>query len=390
MQFSAGGQHTCAVTDAENLLCWGDDSQAQRGKTLDDPDTVKPDPHVIDDAGVYLAKVSRVLDGAKQVAAGGAHTCALLNDATVKCWGRSAEGQVDGSTDRPMVDVPVSADVRDATQIDAGAFHTCAVVPDGVVCWGSSRYGQAGRRQSDALAPGLVPGTEDALAVATGVRHTCARLESMAVVCWGELIDETGAPYVTALATPVSGLDDAVGITAGAGHSCALKKDFTVVCWGANDSGQLGDGTTTASATPVAVLGLESGVGQVAAGGGELDGRLVGHSCAIDRSTQVACWGRGQEGQLGVGLGIESPDRVVVLLARIFDNTDRPTLSGAVNIELGAFHSCALRDQGSVYCWGDDTSDQLGWSEGISTDQRDDPKPIPGRAGRVERLGSMR
>jgi alpha-tubulin suppressor-like RCC1 family protein len=393
-QVSAGGQHSCAVTDADNLLCWGDNSQAQRGYTLDDPKDSHPTTYsdgIGPDASVYLSNFSRVLDGAKQVAAGGAHTCALLLDGSVKCWGRSAEGQVDGHSDQLTVATPVSVGISAATQIDAGALHSCAVVPAGVMCWGSGKYGQAGREQTEsALAPDLVPNTQGAVEVACGVRHTCARLNTLEVMCWGELIDDSGAAYVTPIATLVSGLSGARSISAGAGHSCALSADFSAVCWGNNDSGQLGDGTTQASATPVTVLGLESGAGQVAAGGGELDGRLVGHSCAIDKSSQVACWGRDAEGQLGVGLGSDSPTRQVVLLARVSDSAEKPTLANIESIDLGAFHSCAVGSQGSVYCWGDDTAEQLGSNLGLPGGGPSDQPDTPGRASRVGRFGSMR
>lgn len=396
-QVSAGGRHTCVVTDAGSLLCWGDDTQAQRGPTLDQASMA----HATDisqgvdvDASVYLETVSRVLEGAKRVAAGGSHTCALLHDGAIECWGRDVEGQVDGRTGVDKIVAPVRVDIAAASDIDAGASHSCAVVPDGVVCWGSSQYGQAGRAPSDEpFAPELIPGTQGAVEVACGVRHTCARLSSLAVVCWGELIDAQGSPYITPLATAVPNFE-ARSISAGAGHSCALTKDYGVACWGRNDSGQLGDGTSQASATPVTVSGFDLGAGQVAAGGGELDGQLVGHSCAIDRSSQVVCWGRGTEGQIGAGIGTDMEAPQVVLLARVFDANDQPSLSDVVQIDLGAFHSCALGSSGAVYCWGDDDDQQLGSMLGLDNNNNNNPNdmpaPLPGRAQRVRRFGNMR
>jgi alpha-tubulin suppressor-like RCC1 family protein len=209
-------------------------------------------------------------------------------------------------------------------------------------------------------------------------------------VCWGELVDSAGEPYVTVIPTHVPELH-ALGISAGAGHTCALAENYSAVCWGNNDSGQLGDGTFQASATPVAVLQLAAGVGQVAAGGGELEGRLVGHSCAIDKSSQVACWGRGAEGQLGSGIGADAANSQVVLLARVFDNSDQPTLGSIVRVDLGALHSCALASQGALYCWGDDTFEQLGSNLGSRDGGSDDSRTsVPGRAVRVARFGSTR
>ena len=393
-QVSAGGRHTCVVTDADNALCWGDDSQAQRGPTLDTSATAHGTSFsegFRGDAGAYLATVSRVLDSVQQVSAGGAHTCALLFDGRVKCWGQNTAGQVTGSSDPEIIDTPVDTGVSSATQIDAGASHTCAIVPAGVACWGSQRYGQSGSAQSDEpLVPTLVPDTQGAVEVTCGVRHTCARLRTQEVVCWGELVDSAGAPYVSVVPTHVPELH-ALGISAGAGHTCALAENYSVVCWGNNDSGQLGDGTFQASATLVAVLELAAGVGQVAAGGGELDGRLVGHSCAIDKSSQVACWGRGAEGQLGSGVGADAANSQVVLLARVFDSSDQPTLGSIVRVDLGAFHSCALASQGALYCWGDDTFDQLGSNLGFRDgDSEESRTVVPGRAVRVGRFGSAR
>ena len=396
-QVSAGDGHTCVVTDAGSLICWGDDSEGQRGVTLDELSSRRAssisegfDPE--SDAGAYLASASRVVDGAKQVTTGAAHSCALLKDGSVSCWGRNVEGQVGGSGEAAMLTAPTDTGVTGATQIDAGASHTCAVVEAGVMCWGSGKYGQSGRAQSaDPLPPALVPDTESAVEVSCGVRHTCARSSNGEVRCWGELIDESGAPQITPDPTPMPELR-ALGISAGAGQSCALTEAFAVVCWGNNDSGQLGDGTFAPRATPVGVLGFEAGAGQVAAGGGELDGRLVGHSCAIDKSAQVACWGRSAEGQLGVGLGDDRANPQAVLLSRVFNASDQPTLGNAQQLALGAFHSCSVGSQGSLFCWGDDRSQQLG--TGLMADERDVIEDsgvlLPGRARRVRRFGSMR
>jgi hypothetical protein len=390
MHVSAGGLHSCALTQAGDVLCWGDDSQAQLGESLDPIPLDAGPPAADSDAAElpYDARFPRVLASASQVAAGGMHSCALLPDATVECWGRSAEGQVDGRSDRVSVDKPVRAGVSGATQIAAGAFHSCALLPAlGVTCWGSARYGQVGREQStSALAPAVVPGTADATDVAAGVRHSCARLRTGRVVCWGELIDEsTGEPYVTTTPVPVPGLEDALEISAGAGHSCALKMDRTVVCWGLNDSGQLGDGSMQTSATPVAVSTLPPGSWIVAAGGGERDGHLVGHSCAVTNNFEVACWGRNAEGQLGHGVGEDDPNASAVL--GIVGQFDGPDLQNLRNVTLGAFHSCAWRASGGVNCWGDDTLGQLG--RGSPDGRKPDPAEF-GRASRVRRFGGMR
>jgi len=372
---SAGGKHSCAIAAAGELFCWGDDSEHQLGPHLG---AAVSDASLLDAAAEWT-DVSLVLEHAVQVTVGAAHSCALFEDGSVRCWGRNAEGQVDGTDQPEPVAVPRRVDVPGATQLAAGAAHSCSVAPQGVVCWGSARYGQVGRELRDgALAPALVPDTAGAVEVAAGVRHTCARFDDGHVLCWGELIDpESLEPIATPIATPVAGLNDAKAITAGAGHSCGLRKSGAVVCWGANESGQLGDGGTKPSARPVRVTNLPFAL-RVAAGGGETDGLLVGHSCAIDNYTNVACWGGNREGELGVGQQVGDRSAVVVaVLGRPKQNAH--DLTNMVELALGAFHSCSLDHDGSVVCWGDDSSNQLGRD-------RSDPWSF-GRSGFVARFG---
>jgi alpha-tubulin suppressor-like RCC1 family protein len=209
-----------------------------------------------------------------------------------------------------------------------------------------------------ARTPELVPGTVGAVEVATGTRHTCARLKNGSVLCWGELIDpDMGTAVSVAEPTQVPGLTDATAIAAGAGHSCALRAGGQVVCWGNNESGQLGDGTTQASAIPVIVAGLPLAL-HIAAGGGERDHELVGFTCAVDRGFYAQCWGRNVEGELGIGHADDRTRPSAVL--GFEDQTDDPYLGEIVELAAGAFHMCALDSNDRVLCWGDDNSGQLG------------------------------
>lgn len=344
---AAGGAHSCAIARARELFCWGNNSDGQLGEPSSD-----------EDAGSRTQFVP-ALELAQKVSAGAAHTCALTEDGSIFCFGRNDQGQVSGVASGIKVYSPRRLELERATEIAAGEAHTCAVVGQGVVCWGSAAFGQVGREVADAaLTPDLVPGTAGAVEVAAGVRHSCARLKSGRVLCWGELIDgSSGDAVATAEVVEVIGLEDATAITAGAGHSCALRAGGEVVCWGANASGQLGDGTTRASAAPVAVVGLATTL-HIAAGGGLRDGRLVGHTCAIDKSFFVQCWGRNVEGQLGIGRADDSARPVAVLGPT--DQSDEPNLADMIGIAAGGFHSCSLDHDGPVFCWGDDTSGQLG------------------------------
>ena len=366
---ATGGWHSCAIAVAGELLCWGDDSEYQLGVEAGGHNDGGAERHV---------GFAKVLDRTEQVAAGGMHSCAIASWGGLYCWGNNAQAQVDGmlaeALERDRVELPVEAPVH----VAAGAAHTCAVVDEGVVCWGSARFGQVGQTITDApLSPELVPDTEDAVEVTAGARHTCARLESGRVQCWGELIAAaSGARQPTATPVLVPNLEDATQIAAGAGHTCALRAEGSVVCWGFNGSGQLGHGTTRSSATPLPVIGLELSF-EVRAGGAEREGELVGHTCALTKSFRVQCWGRNAEGQLGVGRAADM-DTATVVLREPDDSGDDPYLRDMTAIAAGGFHTCAVDHHGRVLCWGDDTRDQLG--------EAPDDRASFGRATRVARF----
>lgn len=377
-QVTLGARHACVITDSRDVLCWGDGSEGQRGRDLD----VMMGPSTRD-AGDYIYGFARVFDGVRLVSAGSAHTCAVLDDGFTECWGRGREGQIDGVADRAASDEPVVVPVDDVIAISAGGRHTCAATLQGVFCWGDNRYGQSGHELGDTSpAPQLVPGTEGATQIACGARHSCALFGDGHVACWGELIDATGEPTITTRATPVERVADAVLITSGGGHSCALTP-VAVMCWGHNDNGQLGDGTFISRAAAGPVLGLEVGAGDLSAGGGEMDGVLVGHTCSVDRASAVWCWGHNQNGELGAGVPADQPHPLPVLR---LSSGDGESLDDIARVALGAAFSCALGSRGAVWCWGDDSAYQLG--DRIEVDAGH--QLVPGSVVRVQRFGRER
>jgi alpha-tubulin suppressor-like RCC1 family protein len=253
------------------------------------------------------------LTGAKAIAAGESHTCAVLSDGGVKCWGKNDKGQLgDGTTTNAPTPVAVSG-LTNAKQVTAGGGHSCALLADRTAkCWGFDALGQLGDgATTDTSKPVAVSGgIAGIVSIAAGGAHTCAAL-GVGASCWGANPNGqlgNGSKTASSTPVPVSGLSDttgAIGIAASGGaHSCAVLADITARCWGANTVGQLGDGTTTDSTIPVAVGGLGGPVKMIATG--------VAHSCALLADATMQCWGNNVFGQLGDGTSKDSKTPVVV------------------------------------------------------------------------------
>jgi alpha-tubulin suppressor-like RCC1 family protein len=249
--------------------------------------------------------VSGLNGGVIAIAAGDDHTCAITNSGGVKCWGYNDSGQLgEGTTTDSSVPVDVVGLSGGARSIAAGWGHTCALtVRDGILCWGSNKYGQLGdgtakeTRGSIGAVAGLSSGVE-ALSASGG--QSCALTTGGGVKCWGsnkygQLGD--GTAENRNMPVDVSRLGRGVEIVAvGWNHACAATGGG-VKCWGWNYFGQLGDGTNTTRSTEAAVSGL-AGVTALAAGGA--------HTCAIVGGASIRCWGNNDYGQLGDGTLFDS------------------------------------------------------------------------------------
>jgi len=298
---------------------------------------------------------------ATAVSAGFAHSCALLADGAVACWGANEHGQLgDGTTaDRAT---PVLASLPGAaTALGAGYVHTCAVVAGEVYCWGDNTVGELGdSMRTDTSRPGLVPGLSGVSAVAAGggenggpngsyYGHTCA-LTLGTVVCFGA--DESGQlgdglfQVSRAAPAPVSGLGSgATAVAAGDRHTCALVGE-AILCWGADAAGQLGDGGSQNSAVPLTAIG--SGATAVTTGSA--------HSCAVTGAAGaevLSCWGDNSSGQAADG--VDSP-AVLRTPTAVGLGTFHPTGAAAGNA-----HTCAFtRGAQGPLCFGSNASSELG------------------------------
>ena len=297
--------------------------------------------------------VSATLPGALSISSGAYHTCALLTDGTVRCWGQGTLGQLGNGTE-PADSTPVQVTgITNAVALAAGYGHTCVVLADHTIrCWGVNDGRQLGDgTYAQRSAPVTVPGISPATAVTAGQYQTCALLANGTVSCWGFNGFGLGDGVSTDSATPVvvSGITTATSVTSSAGfHSCATLLDGTVWCWGRNHMGQLGIGSADGNAhlAPVQVSGITNAVA-VSAG--------TNHTCALLITGAVKCWGFNNLGQLNDGTVAASAVPVDALLPM-----------AATGLVSGFSNSCATLVDGTFTCWGADGSGQLGTSSGVS------------------------
>jgi alpha-tubulin suppressor-like RCC1 family protein len=386
-----GADHTCAVLATGAMRCWGYNIYGELGygnrTSVGDneaPGSVGP---------VDLGQGRRAV----AIGVGYYDTCALLDNGRVRCWGDGILGKLGlgdtrtiGDDETPGTLPPVDLGAgRRAVAISVGANHSCALLDNGRVrCWGYGASGQLGYGNTSNIGDDETPGSagpvdlgpgRKAVAVSAGGNHTCALLEDHSVRCWGEgASGQLGYGNTSNIGddeTPGSaGSVDlgpgrtAVAISAGYSHTCALLDNGRVRCWGLGSFGRLGYGNTATvgdDETPGSVGTVDLGAGRtaIAISAGTY------HTCALLDNGRVRCWGLGSFGRLGYGNTAtvgddETPGSVgTVYLGR-----------KAVAISAGNGHSCALLDNGRVRCWGFGDAGRLGY--GNTDTIGDDETPV--------------
>ena len=372
---AAGADHTCVIVATGAVRCWGGNSFGQLGQG-----NIAP---IGDTPGESTARVELGAGRtATAIAAGGSHTCAILDNGTLRCWGLNSNGELGQGNTTSIGDTTgettVAVDLgpgRTAVAVTAGDNHTCAILDNGTVhCWGWNFYGQLGQGNTASIGDttgettvlvDLGPG-RTAIAITAGGTHTCAILDNGALHCWGgnslgqlgqgnkDAIGDTPGEHTVAVNLGAG--RTATAVSAGQNHTCAILDDAALRCWGNGVLGQgninnIGDdpGETT--------VPVDLGPGRTAtavAGSG--------HTCAILDKGTLRCWGFNSSGQLGLGnkdfIG-ETPGETTI-------SVDLGVGRTAAAVVAGSNHTCVSFNDGTVRCWGSNGLGQLGQGSSLA------------------------
>jgi alpha-tubulin suppressor-like RCC1 family protein len=377
-----GGDGFCAVTTASGLTrCWGANEFGQSGNGTSSDEAGAP--------SMVTGLSARELDP------GPDHACAIDMRAGVTCWGRNLHGQLGHPSaveidagpavacafDTPCSRVPVpAAGIAAASGISSGWSFSCARVDGTVACWGDNLGGATGRTTNDGE-----PSTPNRIAIAdvdshvSGGAFSCARKRDGTVWCWGKSnLGQIGkaldagvdaAPFDLddhPVPRQVAGLANARGIAASAFHACAIGADEAVSCWGSNGGltfgepgGQLGHDPTSDSLCDGTWKCNHLPIQVVGlAGVRELSLGTV-HSCAVRTDDTVWCWGRNEEGRLGHDPASDERDGGP---QAVFVPRKVEALTNVAHIAAAAGATCAVTWDSKVLCWGDNRRGQLAGS----------------------------
>jgi alpha-tubulin suppressor-like RCC1 family protein len=385
-------------------------------------DQISPDADL--DAGPKCKTATCALS----IAAGPYHTCVILGDHTVKCWGDNphgelGSGELEGGVVNPKTSLAPAlvANLNDALAISAGGEpgttgYTCVIQTGGAVrCWGSNNLGQLGGGADASISPtgGVIVADAAATAIDLGYRHACMLDTTGALRCWGgtNSFGERGNPQLSVIALPTDG--GLTGVSTGNFSTCVVTDKGEVICFGANGGGQVnpyqdaspsapklidagGPANAVSAANLFTCASLDGGASCWGINTSSQLGRtgafpfnppgspefalgiapvsVVGggtHACAIMEDRGVDCWGANSKGQAGD----------FTLKATVTAPNGVGGVSKVVQLALGYEHSCALTDDGDIYCWGSNAKGQLGPNANvdgsIDTTPHPDPVKIP-------------
>ncbi|HIL65378.1 MAG TPA: hypothetical protein EYG33_04340, partial [Candidatus Poseidoniales archaeon] len=413
-----GLQSGCAIGASGNIKCWGGGSEGQLG--LGNTQNIGDS---IEETGSNLPFVNLGTNASiDKIVMGESHSCALFTNGSVKCWGESSvlglgysssnggfgDGYLETGDTLPFIQFPAG---RTATMIEAGKSHTCAVMDNNdLICWGDNSKGQLGLGDTDKrgdsageigtnFAVTSVPTGRTVDSLGLGWDHTCAIWDNASVSCWGGNDNgQLGLDSTTSIGDGSGEMGDnlafvtlpysATQITSGDGFTCAVLQETStkgVYCWGLNDYGQLGVESTTSvgdgagtSMSSITETDL-SATDILALDAGE------DHVCAIiiySSWTPVKCWGNGADGRLGYGsqdprgTGPGSTSGMGSNLGYVrLTSSSNHFVVDTTDIEVGSGTTCVILNIGDVICWGSNGIGQLGY--GDTEDRGDGQTDLP-------------
>lgn len=389
IELALSANHTCALFDSGNVMCWGSGASGRTGHGNQD--------NIGDDEPAYAAGFLDLGGPVESVVAGGSHSCVSQESGEVRCFGAAGVGQLGRGTPIAIGDNETPGSAPGLTfaatprrvATDGGALHSCASFDGDITkCWGQYTSGQLGvpgqaepigDNETVASAPAVNVG-DGVAAFAMGAVHTCALLDGVAgqVTCWGSGANGAlGYGNVDTIGDdedPVDAGTVRVGavvqaIAAGWYHTCALLDEGAVRCWGRGNDGRLGYGNTAY----VGAFNEPDDVGDVQVGApvAEITAGL-GHTCVRTPTNEVRCWGYNGFGQLGYGNTDSIGDNEHPVVAGVVD-----VGAPVVQIAADGNHTCAITDTGNVRCWGAAGEGRLGY--GDLEDIGDDESPAMAR-----------
>lgn len=323
---SVGQSFACALMEDATVRCWGG--------------TIYGTVRAMAGQEPVATMAVPGLSGVAAISAGSNFVCALLDTGKVMCWGDNQNGQI-GQDFYTTTAIAVPSEipgVSGATAIACGGGFACAVQDGTVTCWGANSRGMLGNGTRSGVGtpiPATVMGLKNVTSLATSTALSVCAVAGGNVICWGDnaMPDRSSSNLPIA----VAGLSGIKELALGIGYTCAVTADDRLSCWGVPPD------TKVETLTPTPVAGLMNVQAAAASGHGDT------FACALLRDGTARCWGKNNAGQLGDGTDQDSMIPVTV--------TD---LTQAVAIDVGERFACALIEDGSVRCWGNNYAGQLG------------------------------
>ncbi|HET7543435.1 MAG TPA: hypothetical protein VFK05_26360 [Polyangiaceae bacterium] len=335
-----GDYHGCAALSDGSVWCWGNNYGGMLGNGTE----TSSQPPV---------RVLGLSHPAVAVDAAYTDSCAQSSAGLLECWGSNLYGQLGDGT-LIQRNQPVPSLGYPVQQVSLGEYHSCALLPDGKVqCWGEDSGGSVGDGDTAEFTgadahpqPYTLPLTQTALQVSAGARNTCLLLSDHTVSCWGtnvtsDLCDSLNVKHLSP--TPIVGVSDVTQVSSGYAHVCALHVDGGVTCWGFSDHDQLGDAEPGSAAICPDTSLVRRPPARVA-GLHDVTQLAAGayHTCALQADGTVWCWGNNRKGQLGDGTTTTHPTPTQVSSLG----------AAAVKLSASVSQSCAVLADGTLWCWG--------------------------------------